>query len=42
MKKKHPDTQWLLLLVGFFMPEDEIFHKSYRWSRPKVVEDSDD
>ena len=42
MKKKNPDTKWLLLLVGLFMPEDPIFHKSYKWSRPKVVEDSDE
>lgn len=35
MKKREPDTGWLLLFVGIFMPHDEIFSKSYKWQRPK-------
>ena len=35
MKKREPDTGWLLLFVGIFMPHDEIFKKSYKWQRPK-------
>ena len=35
IKKKQPDTEWLLLLVGIFMPEDEIFRKSFKWVKPK-------
>ena len=35
MKKTPPDTRWLLKWVGFFMPEDEIFKKSYKFVRPK-------
>ena len=42
MKKREPDTGWLLLFVGIFMPHDEIFSKSYKWQRPKQVEESDE
>lgn len=35
MKKREPDTEWLLVLVGMFLPHDEIFNKSYKWQRPK-------
>ena len=35
MKKREPDTEWLLVLVGMFLPNDEIFNKSYKWQRPK-------
>lgn len=31
MKKRLPDTKWLLLLCGMFIPHDEIFQKSYKW-----------
>ena len=42
MKKYEPDTKWLLVFVGMWMPNDEIFKKSYKWQRPKQVEESDD
>ena len=42
MKKREPDTGWLLVLVGMWMPNDEIFSWSYKWQRPKQVEESDD
>ena len=35
MKKREPDTEWLLKLVGMWMPNDEIFSRSYKWQRPK-------
>ena len=35
MKKREPDTKWLLVLVGMWMPNDEIFSRSYKWQRPK-------
>ena len=35
MKKREPDTKWLLVLVGMWMPNDEIFTKSFKWQRPK-------
>ena len=31
MKKRLPDTKWLLLLCGIIIPDDEIFLKSYKW-----------
>ena len=31
MKKYEPDTEWLLVFVGMWMPNDEIFKKSYKW-----------
>ena len=37
MKKTPPDTRWLIKWVGYFMPEDEIFKKSYKYVRPKKV-----
>lgn len=42
MKKREPDTEWLLVLVGMLYPGDEIFTKSYKWKKPKPVVESDD
>jgi hypothetical protein len=42
MKKRLPDTKWLLILIGTLMPADPIFHKSFKWIRPKLVEEEDD
>ena len=42
MHKNPPNTGWLLKLVGMWIPEDEIFKKSYKYVRPKLVEDEED
>ena len=41
VKKKNPDTEWLLLLMGLFMSDDEIFYKSYKWVKPKQDEEDE-
>ena len=42
MKKHHPDTPYLITLVGLWMPDDEIFKKGFRWKKPKRTEVAED
>ena len=35
MKVHPPDTAWLIRWLGVFTPDDEIFHKSYKFKRPR-------
>ena len=34
MKKKPPNSQWIVTLLGIFKPEDEIFEKSFKYVKP--------
>ena len=40
MKVHPPDTAWLIRWLGVMNPADEIFHKSYKYKRPKIEVDS--
>ena len=42
MQKNPPNTEWIIKLVAMWMPEDEIFKKSYKYVRPKTVEEEED
>ena len=42
MNKHHPDTAYLVTLVGLWMPDDEIFKKGWRWKKPKRTEVAED
>ena len=42
MKQHHPDTAYLITLVGLWMPDDEIFKKGWRWKKPKRTEVAED
>ena len=35
MRKQPPNTEWILKWVACWMPDDPIFHKSYKYVRPK-------
>ena len=35
MRKNPPNTEWILKWVACWMPDDPIFHKSYKYVRPK-------
>lgn len=34
MEKKPADVRWLLTLLAIFVPDDEVFKKSYRYVPP--------
>ena len=37
LKKKTADVAFLVTLLGYFNPEDEIFEKSYKYKRPATA-----